>query len=128
VRAQFEQAVVSEQRFDVRALILLAHQFGVATEAMCRRLEELELLSQRTWDSLRDRGWAAALERNVVGEAREEPKPSLVPTRLAYLASIALDNGALSEGQLCELLAVDRAQLREALAPFDAREVIPLNA
>ena len=128
VRARFEQAVVSEQRFDVRALILLAHQFGVATEAMCRRLEELELLPQGTWDSLRDRGFATSLERDVIGEPREEPKPPLVPTRLAYLASIALDNGTLSEGQLCDLLAVDRAELREALAPFETREVISLHA
>ena len=128
VRARFEQAVVSEQRFDVRALILLAHQFGVATEAMCRRLEELQLLPQGTWDSLHDRGFAAALERDAIGEPKEEPKPPLVPTRLAYLASIALDNGTLSEGQLCDLLAVDRAELREALSPFEAQEVISLYA
>ena len=68
------------------------------------------------------------LERDVIGEPREEPKPPLVPTRLAYLASIALDNGTLSEGQLCDLLAVDRAELREALAPFETREVISLHA
>jgi Zn-dependent peptidase ImmA (M78 family)/DNA-binding XRE family transcriptional regulator len=38
VRARFDQIVGSEGQFDVRELILLAHQFGVAAEAMCRRL------------------------------------------------------------------------------------------
>jgi Zn-dependent peptidase ImmA (M78 family)/DNA-binding XRE family transcriptional regulator len=128
VRARFDQIVGSENRFDVRELILLAHQFGVATEAMCRRLEELGLLPQGTWDSLHDRGFASDLERSVIGKANVQPKPPLLPARLAYLASIALDREALSEGQLCDLLAIDRTELGEALAPFEAEEVISLHA
>jgi Zn-dependent peptidase ImmA (M78 family)/DNA-binding XRE family transcriptional regulator len=128
VRARFEQIVGTENRFDVRELILLAHQFGVATEAMCRRLEELSLLPRGTWDSIRERGFASDLERNVIGEVVVQPKPPLVSTRLAYLASIASDRELLSEGQLCDLLAVDRLELREALQPFQSEEVISLHA
>lgn len=128
VRARFEQIVGSENRFDVRELILLAHQFGVATEAMCRRLEELDLLPRGTWDSMRDRKFASDLERSVVGGPSVQPKPLLVSARLAYLASIAMDRELLSEGQLCDLLAVDRLELREALAPFEAEELISLHA
>jgi Zn-dependent peptidase ImmA (M78 family)/transcriptional regulator with XRE-family HTH domain len=128
VRARFDQVVGAENRFDVRELILLAHQFGVATEAMCRRLEELILLPQGTWDSMRDRGFASDLERGVLGEASPQPKPPIISPRLAYLASIALDRELLSEGQLCDLLAVDRLELREALAPFETEEVVSLHA
>jgi len=128
VRARFDQIVGSENRFDVRELILLAHQFGVATEAMCRRLEELTLLPQGTWDSIRDRGFAGDLERSVIGEVSVGAKPPLIPPRMAYLASIALDRELLSEGQLCDLMAVDRLELREALKPFEAEEVISLHA
>jgi Zn-dependent peptidase ImmA (M78 family)/DNA-binding XRE family transcriptional regulator len=128
VRARFDQVVGLENRFDVRELILLAHHFGVATEAMCRRLEELSLLPQGTWDSIKDRGFARDLERRVVGEVNPLPHPPVIPTRLAYLASIALDREALSEGQLCDLLAVDRSELRGALVPFSANEVISLHA
>ncbi len=128
VRARFDQIVGSDNRFDVRELILLAHQFGVATEAMCRRLEELGLLPQGTWDSIRDRGFASDLERSVIGETPVHPKAPRVSTRLAYLASIALDRELLSEGQLCDLLAVDRLELREALEPFEAEEAVSLHA
>jgi Zn-dependent peptidase ImmA (M78 family) len=128
VRARFDQIAGSENRFEVRELILLAHQFGVATEAMCRRLEELGLLPQGSWDSLLDRGFASDLERSVIGEASVQPKPPLLPARLAYLAAIALDREVLSEGQLCDLLAIDRAELRQALAPFEANEAISLHA
>ena len=128
VRARFDQIVGSENRFDVRELILLAHQFGVASQAMCRRLEELNLLPQGTWDSMRDRGFASDLERSIIGGASEQPKPALLPTRLAYLASVARHRELLSEGQLCDLLALDRLELREALLPFEADEVMSLHA
>jgi Zn-dependent peptidase ImmA (M78 family)/transcriptional regulator with XRE-family HTH domain len=128
VRARFDQIAGGENRFEVRELILLAHQFRVATEAMCRRLEELGLLPQGTWDSIRDRGFAGDLERSVIGEAVVPPKPPLIPARLAYLASIALERELLSEGQLCDLLAVERSNLREALAPFSAEELLTLHA
>ncbi|HZL00315.1 MAG TPA: XRE family transcriptional regulator [Caulobacteraceae bacterium] len=128
VRARFDQIAGVENRFEVRELILLAHQFGVATEAMCRRLEELSLLPHGTWDSIRERGFAGDLERGVIGEAGAPPKPPLIPPRLAYLASIALDREVLSEGQLSDLLAVDRSELRDALTPFEAEEVLSLHA
>jgi Zn-dependent peptidase ImmA (M78 family)/DNA-binding XRE family transcriptional regulator len=128
VRARFDQIVGLDNRFDVRELILLAHQFGVATEAMCRRLEELTLLPQGSWDSLRDRGFASDLEPGVIAEEGASPKPPLISPRLAYLAATALDRELVSEGQLCDLLAVDRLDLREALKPFEAEEVISLYA
>jgi Zn-dependent peptidase ImmA (M78 family)/DNA-binding XRE family transcriptional regulator len=128
VRARFDQIVGLDNRFDVRELILLAHQLGVATEAMCRRLEELTLLPQGSWDSLRDRGFASDLERGVIAEEGASPKPPLISPRLAYLAATALDRELVSEGQLCDLLAVDRLDLREALKPFEAEEVISLYA
>lgn len=128
VRARFDQISGGEGRVDVRELVLLAHQFGVAAEAMCRRLEELGALNQGTWDSIRDRGFASDLERSVLGDAGPEPRPPRVPARLAYLSSIALDRALLSEGQLCDLLAVDRLELRDALAPFEAKEMMSLHA
>jgi Zn-dependent peptidase ImmA (M78 family)/DNA-binding XRE family transcriptional regulator len=128
VRARFDQIAGLDNRFDVRELILLAHQFGVATEAMCRRLEELTLLPQGSWDSLRDRGFASDLEHSVIADESVSPKAPLLSARLAYLASTALDRELLSEGQLCDLLVVDRLELREALKPFEAEEVISLYA
>lgn len=117
VRARFERVVGSEDRFGVRELILLAHQFGVGTEAMGHRLEALSLLPQGSWAAMRSGGF----ERDAVGEAG-------VPPRLAYLASSALERELLSEGQVCDLLAIDRLELREALRPFEAEEVASLHA
>jgi Zn-dependent peptidase ImmA (M78 family)/DNA-binding XRE family transcriptional regulator len=118
VRGRFDQIVNMEQAFSLRQLVLLAHQFGVATEAMARRLEELDLLPDGTWQSIKDRKFDSNFEREVLGDPGPELTPPLIPTRLAYLASVAAERGVLSEGQLCELLVVDRLQLRECLAAF----------
>jgi Zn-dependent peptidase ImmA (M78 family)/DNA-binding XRE family transcriptional regulator len=118
VRGRFDQIVNLEQAFSLRQLVLLAHQFGVATEAMARRLEELDLLPEGTWQSIKDRKFSGKFEREVLGDPTPEQSPPLIPVRLAYLASVASEREALSEGQLCELLVVDRSQLRECLAAF----------
>lgn len=118
LRARFEQTASEQGGIDVRGLVLLAHQFDVTAEAMCRRLEELDLLADGTWESLRERGFNSGLEREVLGDPEPVTPPPLVSPRLTYLAARALDTEALSEGQVCELLDVDRVQLRDALAPF----------
>lgn len=118
VRVRFDQVVNVEQAFSLRQLVLLAHQFGVATEAMARRLEELDLLPEGTWQSIKDRKFNSGFEREVLGDPAPDPTPPLIPTRVAYLASVAAERGVLSEGQLSELLVVDRLELRECLAAF----------
>jgi Zn-dependent peptidase ImmA (M78 family)/DNA-binding XRE family transcriptional regulator len=120
VRTRFDQIIGMEQAFSVRQLVLLAHQFGVASEAMARRLEDLDLLPKGTWESIKDRKFDSKLEREVLGDPAPEQAPPTIPTRLAYLASIALDRGVLSEGQLSDLLVVDRVELWAALSAFPA--------
>ncbi len=128
VRSRFERIAGPDRSFAARELVLLAHQFGVATEAMCRRLEELRLLPDGTWDSMRDRGFSSGHERQVLGQPDAQPRPPLVSPRLAYLASTALNRELLSEGQVCDLLAVDRLDLKDALMPFEAGESLSLHA
>ena len=128
VRARFERIAGADNRFAARELVLLAHQFGVATEAMCRRLEELRLLPDGTWESMRDRGFSGGHEHQILGDTSAQPRPPLVSPRLAYLASSALDRELLSEGQVCDLLAIDRLDLKDALAPFEVGEPLPLHA
>ncbi|MGV3556277.1 MAG: helix-turn-helix domain-containing protein [Croceibacterium sp.] len=118
VRARFDQVVTAENAFSLQQLVLLAHQFRVATEAMARRLEELDLLPGGTWESLRQRRFDSSYEKQVLGDPAPDAVPQPIPPRLAYLASVALDRELLTEGQLCELLVVDRLDLREALISF----------
>lgn len=122
VRARFDTLISETSNFDLRSLVLLAHQFDVTTEAMCRRLEELELLTSGTWATLKDGGYSSRLEREVLGDSEPSTKAPLVAPRLAYLAARAINEDVLSEGQVSDMLVIDRTQLNEVVGAFGEDE------
>jgi Zn-dependent peptidase ImmA (M78 family)/DNA-binding XRE family transcriptional regulator len=117
VRRRFRDFTAASGKFSPRHLILMAYDFKVAVEAMCRRLEGLRLLPEGTFDSLRDRGFAIEAAKKAVGNIPPLER-SKSPPRLMLLATDAHQKGLLSEGQLCEMLAMDRVEMREYLDLF----------
>lgn len=114
LRRRFAEIASTGAKFSPRDLILLAHEYRVSIEAMCRWLERLGLLPAQTYEVLRDRGLNNTLERSVVGDpASDERAP--VPARLAAIASEAFERGLVTEGQLVEMLGLDRLTVREVL-------------
>lgn len=122
VRRRFREFVGSTNTFTVRHLLLLAHAFGVSFEAMARRLESLSLIPEGTFDSLKHRGFAVEDAKRATGLASMAPL-SLVPPRSTLLAIEAHRKGVLSEGQISEMLALDRVQVREFLDSLGGEEM-----
>lgn len=114
LRRRFAEIASMGSKFSPRDLIVLAHEHHVSIEAMCRWLERLGLLPGQTYETLRDRGLNSAVVRSVVGDPAPDVRPPL-PPRLAAVASEAFDRGLVTEGQLVEMLGVDRLTLREIL-------------
>lgn len=113
VRRQFSEAVGADGKFSPRDLALMSRRFRVSTEAMCRRLEQLQLLVTGTYESLRRRGLTPTLVREALGEDTAERR--LTPPRFTVLVAEAHERGLLTEGQAAEMLAVDRVTAREIL-------------
>lgn len=122
VRRRFHDVCAEEKRFAPRHLILMAHAYGVSTEAMCRRLESLGLLKQGTYESLRERGFSRETVRQVLGDGQAEQGPAIAP-RLALLAVEAYEQGLVTEGQLCDKLAMDYLEVRQMLDSLEAGDV-----
>lgn len=114
VRRLFQEYRQESGRFSPRHLILMAHSLNVSQEAMCRRLEDLKLLPAGTWESLRDRGFSGELVRQILGD-RPRDDEMIVPPRLWMLAAEAYNKDLLTEGQLAQLLRIDRTELRRIL-------------
>lgn len=114
VRRQFQEYRQESGRYSPRHLILMAHSLNVSQEAMCRRLEDLKLLPSGTWESLRDRGFSGELVRQILGD-RPRDDEMVVPPRLWMLAAEAYSKEFLTEGQLAQLLRIDRTELRRIL-------------
>lgn len=117
VRRVFDEYVGHDGRFSARHLILGAHRFGVSLEAFARQLERLELLPQGTYDSLRDRGLNEEAVQRVLGSPAES-EASVPGARLLMLAAEAHEQDIFSEGQLADMLVMDRVELRAAIDAF----------
>lgn len=121
VTQRFREITAGASKLTRRHIIVLANHFRVSHEAMARRLEELRLTKRGTWDWFQEHGGITnqqALE--VLGDLVEDgggetiaPRPTTL--RISLLAAEAWHKDLLSEGQLADLLRLDRVQLRELL-------------
>lgn len=128
VRRIVEEYVGEEGRLAARHLILGARRLGVSLEAFTRQLESLELLARGTYDVLKERGLDEQAVQQVLGQ--EAAQVGLEGTRLLLLAAEASELGLYSEGQLADMLVLDRVELRRAIDAFSSMAVIdaPLEA
>jgi Zn-dependent peptidase ImmA (M78 family)/DNA-binding XRE family transcriptional regulator len=128
VRQRFAEITAGQSHLTRRHIILLAHAFGVSREAMGRRLEELRLAKEGTWDWFVDNGGISdeqardvlgvLSERHLNGAAAQGP----VPPRLCLLAREVYMRGLYSEGQLARLLQLDRYETRMVLDGAELEE------
>lgn len=128
VRQRFAQITAGQSHLTRRHIILLAHAFGISREAMVRRLEELSLAREGTWNWFNANGGITDDQaRQVLGEVSS---PSLdpvraqghVPPRLALLMREAWKQEMYSEGQLARLLRLNRHEIREILDGAEVEE------
>jgi Zn-dependent peptidase ImmA (M78 family) len=129
VMRKFQQITVGSSHLSRRHVIVMAYAFAISHEAMVRRLEELKLVREGTWDWFNGHGGITeAQTRQVLGEAAfeeiyatsgQEP----ISLRLNVLAAEAWKRELLSEGQLARLLGLDRVELRKILDALDADPV-----
>lgn len=115
LRRRFQELVESNNTFTPRHLIYLARAFYVPTEAMCRRLESLELLPKGTFDSLKGRGFKESALAGLVAQQTDQTSQNRYGMHLAQLAASALNRGLLSEGQVSRMLDLDRVDVRRMI-------------
>ncbi len=131
VRKRFHDFVTDGKLFSPRHLIFMAHALHVSTEAMCRRLEDMNLLPRGKWESLKERGFSGETERQGLGD-KPRGEGSIFPPRIQFLAAEAHGRGFVSEGQLAGMLKMNRVEVREMLdlldsGKYDDVESIPVK-
>ena len=121
VMQKFQEVTAGSDKLSRRHVIILSHFFGVSREAMVRRLEELRLVKQGTWDWFQANGNITDEQaRQVLGDLSapdaykaDADRPTTL--RLNLLASEAYRKELFSEGQLARMLHLERVELREIL-------------
>lgn len=118
VMEKFKELTIGSSHLTRRHIILLAHFFGVSRQATVLRLEELGLTKKGTWDWFIDNGGITDEQvRQVIGPAASGPAPGeeAQSSRLFLLAIEAWKKDLISEGQMSEMLKLDREKVRELL-------------
>ena len=126
VMQKFEEVTAGSNQLTRRHIIVLAHFFGVSREAMVRRLEELDLVRTGSWNWFQTNGGITDQHvRQVLGDLVfpdiqkvDADRPTAL--RLSMLAAEVYRQELLTEGQISELLELDRITLREL---FDNLEI-----
>jgi Zn-dependent peptidase ImmA (M78 family)/DNA-binding XRE family transcriptional regulator len=128
VMQKFREVTAGGSRLSRRHVIILAHFFGVSREAMVRRLEELGLTKEGTWDWFVNNGGITDQQaRQVLGDlappdAQKADADRPTTLHLNLLAAEVHRRGLLSEGQLSRLLHLTRFELREILEGVESEE------
>lgn len=115
---KFKELTIGSTHLTRRHIILLAHFFGVSRQATVLRLEELGLTKKGSWDWFMDNGGITDEQvRQVIGSAAYGPIPTeeAQSSRLFLLAIEAWKKDLISEGQMSEMLKLDREKVRELL-------------
>ena len=94
-------------------LCTLANYYGVAVEALTRRLEDLRLLPTGLWDSLKERGFKVQETQKALALKPIHAYDGVFPKRYAYLAVRAYEEALITEGQFAKFLRVSRLEARE---------------
>lgn len=128
VMQKFDEITAGASKLTRRHVILLAHFFGVSREFMVRRLEELALTKEGTWDWFVNNGGITeehvrqVLGDRIVQDAQKAEADRPTTLRLNLLADEVYRRGLLTEGQLARLLRLSRVELREILSKPDEDE------
>lgn len=120
VKQKFQDVTAGASSLSRRHIIVLASYFGVSREALVRRLEELCLIKRDSWDWFVENG--GITNEQVIQVLGELPKDDQkddadrpISLRMSMMADEVWRRGLLSEGQLAQLLRLDRLELRAML-------------
>ena len=128
VKQKFQEVTAGSDKLACQHVIVLADHFGVSCESMVRRLEGFQLIKAGAWDWFQANGGITdQYVRQVLGnpnitDKQKEDAERSIPLRLSMLAAKAYQQELLTEGQLSELLNLDRMELREILDDLEIEE------
>lgn len=115
----FKRVVGNGVRIESEHIIRLAYKFGVSEKFCVQRLEELELVKEGTWNWFQsNRQITPEHVKEVFGVAFKESDSAKAEAKrpishgIGVMATRAWEQELLSEGQLVELLGLDRITLR----------------
>ncbi len=108
----YHKLLQSKSKPTIGDLCVLANYYGVSLSALVRRLENLGVAPNGTWERMRERGIKVKDAQEQLGLSPIPEQSSMLPLRYQYLAVEAFEKGEISEGLFATLLRVNRLNAR----------------
>lgn len=124
---RFAELLGGIPRATVGHIILLANQYQVSFQAMCRRLESIDRIPKNTYDYVISRGLKPVEAERSMGIERRSQKQVPYPLSYIYMLSVMWRNASLSEGDIARYLKTDRLTARGLLEVFEGDEQFPID-
>ena len=128
VKQKFQEVTAGSDKLLRQHVVVLADYFGVSCESIVRRLEDFRLIKTGAWDWFQSNGGITnQYVKQVLGnpsttDKQKEDAERTIPLRMGMLAAKAYRQELLTEGQLSELLDMNRLELREVLDDLETEE------
>ena len=116
---RFSQLVEEAEKFTPAALLTLAYEYGVSTEAMARRLESERLLPTGAYDRLLETGFRPLQAAKDLRIPEVMGRNDEYPIRYQRLVDQAYHRGLLDEESIASYLDVDIIQARQIIVSAD---------
>ncbi|MBL1422192.1 MAG: ImmA/IrrE family metallo-endopeptidase [Alphaproteobacteria bacterium] len=123
--SKFQEITFGSDQFTRRHIIALSHSMNVSREAIVRRLEELKIVKNGTWDwfdrngGISDEQVIEVLGDRAVNNRDQYSSQNATTFRLNALMCQAWKRELMSEGQLSNLVGISRVALRNILDSGD---------
>jgi Zn-dependent peptidase ImmA (M78 family)/transcriptional regulator with XRE-family HTH domain len=114
VKRRFHDLLRSAGQVTPASLLGLSELYGVSFEALLRRCEDLRLLRVGTWQRLKENSFQVKEAQQLLGVAPGADE-SMLPQRYVNFAVRAFEAGERSEGELMDLLLMDRQRVRRVV-------------
>lgn len=115
VRRKAQELHAQFGTFSVRQLLMLAVFFNISIEAMTRRMENLKLLPDGTFEMLKAQDIGLEHRRKVAQELSVSEEAAPFTPRTLLLAAVAYERDLLSEQQIASMLDMSLIDVRAAL-------------
>lgn len=104
--------------FSVRNVLTMAIYFNVSIEAMVRRMENLGMIKQGMYESLKRQGIGTKHLEMIRSDLAFTEEPQTFTPRTLLLAGVAYDRELVTEQQIASMLELDLVTVRDALSRY----------
>jgi len=110
---KYNDIKATKEAFTIADLFIMAHYYGVSTQAMTKRLEGMNLIEIGTWQKLKEKDINIGEIKRKFNLEELPQRDDKFPRTYQYFSLYAYSKGLITEGQFARFLRMNRMEARK---------------